>query len=269
MRPLLFVGFVVSLVSLQAQTASVPVPFTGPLSRRCLEEFSKSDERIRNNDFNASRTLPQYLFSLPQLYAILKASEIRLIHWVDLGAGLGVAGYDALNNPGLPPLNLDPNAHLTVTLVGAVIGERQYGRSFKEAKIPLYIEGYLDRVADQIQPADVITDVVGPFHYTRDLSETLRISLSLLKVGGVYMTDTEYLSHTIVSGGIHSWLSRIQGITIESDPKGWGRVMITGENTPIVLKRTSEDLVVPPLKLVSFEESGPPYRRFTLESDSP
>lgn len=234
-------------------------------SQVCNIEFQEVAERIEGNHFNIERDLRGYFGFFKNLDIFLAVSGSRAIHWIDLGAGVGRAGYEAFNSK--------LYKFLDVTLVGVTLpwnGQFSFGRA--DERIPPYITGYLHEVHGKLRPADIITDLYGPFHYTDDLSKTMEITLSLLKEGGLFITpnilgDVELAEVSDLydrkisfdRAKLFGWLSRIEGISIMSKQN----------DSEILIRRTKGPLRVPPARLIWMADGTPPFRDFLIEAESP
>lgn len=259
--PFILVGFAPSLV----EAGRLPLGSyrrARPSSSECRYNVEQSHKRLKKNGFNVARTLKEYLTQFPELRELLSANG-KIRHWIDLGAGLGIAAYDAIHDPEI-------NSGLTVTLVGVEIPpiskadrlEKKgpgYANPFTlGAPFPHYVKGYLHDVYSQLDRADIITDFFGAWHYTNDLSGTAEQIFKTLKVGGVFVTNSS--SHTTVStpgswgNHIDTWLRSVKGIEV---------LHVEGR---IVVRRISEEIVVPPLMQDQFSDASPPTRKFLWPS---
>ena len=139
-----------------------------------------------------------------------------------------------------------------------------------------------DYTAGTLGRYNLITDVVGAFSYTRDLTLYMQIALDALETGGnlfTLLTDARpsgaqrrpffeadaYLTEIIRPNGssetICGWLRRISCIEVTCDEKhGWQPPVETFH-----LRKICEITTVPTLALTSFVAGTPPSRRFRIE----
>jgi hypothetical protein len=238
------------------------------------------------------RSLLSYAFVLAAEFRLTLASLGPLDRWLDIGAGAGRAvldyetsKYDAMltghrgRKAKAVAMSIEdrrtPRWHEAAANLEPGQIRYLFGRRFRE-----YSPGELGRF-------QLITDVVGAFSYTRDLSTFVKRALRSLDVNGTFYTvlqdvhsengsnrpyypGASYLTQIVKPDGselkICAWLKSISCVEVTCELKpNWP--------PPIEVyrvRKTCEPVTVPALELAHFQAGTPPERRFRLaESAQP
>lgn len=240
------------------------------------------------------RSLLSYMVNLSPGFKVSLANLGASDRWLDIGAGEGravmdycTAKYDAMHSQGRErstgraqavALSIEDRRtvrwHQTAASVEASQMQYLFGRRLRE---------YSPQELGRFQ---LITDVLGGFSYTRDLSLFMERTLSLLAVNGSFYTllqdvhsasgknrpyypDASFLTEIAHADGSElrmcAWLKRIGCVEVTCDFKpDWP--------PPVErygIRKVCDDVTVPPLVPTHFEAGTPPERRFSSTSSSP
>jgi hypothetical protein len=171
-------------------------------------------------------------------------------HWIDMGAGKVKAQIEFMKS--LPKSSGRPY----VTAVSYKIN-RWFGVPKFSGKLETHEGAFETQPTHEWKKADLITDVMGVFSYTMDLTTTLQKTFDLLKVNGeFYISTSSYGTQFKLPGGkimmLEEYLATIPGLKVEGK---WGRIKIVKER---------EGIVVPPMRLVRIKDEAPPLRLFEI-----
>ena len=294
MRRLQFTALpVVALIVMQ--TLWVPPARSDPTGNTQFEEQAVRQARIYASrgasvpaGYTIDRSLLSYTFILPAGFKATLAALGADDRWLDIGAGAGRAildygtsKYDALFR-GLDRSGTKARA------VALSIEDRRTPR-WHEAAGSLERNQIEYRVGKRLREYSVaelgrfelMTDVMGGFSYTRDLSLFMQKALGFLDVNGTFYTvlqdvrrddgnnqpfypDASFLTEiTEPHGGelnVCSWLKRITCVAVACE----ARPRLSPPAEVYAIRKTCEDVTVPALRLVHFEAGTPPERRFEL-----
>lgn len=246
------------------------------------DQILKTEDRLENNQFYVDRGLWKYNWYLGRYFKRqLNLLHLRFQLWIDLGAGNAKAQRDYLYS--------NPDRETQLWSVSYKKPKNAKLDRYLTNQSTRYLHGryFEDMNFDNVR-ADLITDVFGPLTYTKDISQLLQKSLSLLKPGGVYaailpLTDTSALRAsmyrrdlpidsnivhlvTFVNANGHKLnpvvvLNKIKGVRILS-LREKSTFLFDDPVIEIVFERTNEPIYVPPLELISFSDGNPPNRVF-------
>ncbi|MNS91768.1 hypothetical protein D3C72_1258770 [compost metagenome] len=172
-------------------------------------------------------------------------------HWIDMGAGRALAEYDYLKS------FKDPRQGAFVTAVAFKIN-RWFGLSSFKGKLQSQ-EGLFELMeTSNWRKADLITDLYGVYSYTKEVHSSLQKMVDLLNVQGeLYITtinfDTSFHLQDGRSVDLRDFLSSIPGLRVEDQ---WLH--------SIKVTKLQEQIKIPAMKLIYFEESSPPKRSYQV-----
>ena len=288
--------FVLTFNALPHIINEAPCYAAGPVDELINRAIREQDDIYRSRGelvpegYVIDRSLLSYTHTLSQTFDRALEALDKDHRWLDIGAGEGQAILDYFG-PRFDAMHPLPNkrsrhkaravalsiedrrtARWPATASLLKTGQIQYlsGKRLRE-----YPNGTLGRY-------NLITDVVGAFSYTRDLTLYMQIALNALEADGnlftlltdarpsvakrrpFFETDT-YLTEIIRPDGrsenVCNWLRQISCIEVICNEKsGWQPPVETFH-----LHKTCEITTVPPLTLTSFVAGTPPSRRFHSE----
>lgn len=265
-----------------------------PGDPKLAEEISRQEAIYRSRGENVpagyvvDRSLLAYASFLSSGFDRALADLGPADRWLDIGAGQGIAvldyytpRYDAMHAQGRQRRGKKARA------VAMSIEDRRTPR-WHETAARLepgqiqYLSGRRLReyAPDELGRFQLITDFIGGFSYTRDLSLFMEKTLGLLEPNGAFYTllldvrpenrlnraafqETQFLTEIEHADGselgVCSWLKRIGcvHVTCESD---------AGSTRPVELYRVQkvcDGVAVPSLRLLQFQAGTPPLRRFS------
>lgn len=266
-----------------------------PASSKFDEQLAVQDGiyRLRGRQLPPGYTIDRSLFTYvdtlaPGLDAALSAlgPDDR---WLDIGAGQGRAILDYFT----------PERHLSeaeekawaerrASVVGISIEDRRTPRwgikasSLKPGKIRYLTGRSLRQYAkEELGKFQVITDVGGGFTYTHQLSHFTEQALSLLAQNGTFFTILQNVRAedganqpaypgspflTAIEGAdgsevkVCEWLKRISCVEVQCQfKKDWDPAVEVYR-----VRKTCDDVKVPPLSPVQYDPGTPPQRRFQV-----
>ena len=268
-----------------------------PAGAKIKDELSKQEMIYRSEDktmlesYTIDRSLADYSFALCAGFDRSLADLGPEDRWLDIGAGKGQAILDYY----------DPNYDLARKEGRERRGKkaRAVAISIEDRRTPLWQAAAAGLGANQIQylfnrrlreysldelgKFNVITDVVGGFSYSHDLSLFVEKTLGFLQVNGSFYTilqdvhaedgsnapyykDAPYLTEIMGADGsemkVCSWLKRITCVEVTCElKKGW--------KPPVEafrVRKVCNEVKVPPLLPTHYEAGTPPERRFKLKN---
>lgn len=279
---LLFTAHMLFPAVLHAQNATVR-PFAEETSKQ--DNIYRSGEHSRPEGYVVNRTLSAYASALPPDFDRTLESLRATDRWLDIGAGEGQAILDYYDTAhGTQPSDYRHKAQAV-----AVSIEDRRTASWHQAATRLdtgkiryfYGKSLSDYTIDELGKFQVITDLLGGFSYTRNLSRFMEKTLGFLQVNGSFYSILQdvhseegsnqphyagapYLTEIVNTDGsktkICAWLKSIScvQVTCELNPR-W---------TPPVevyrVQKVCDSVSVPPLSPVHFAAGTPPERRFAL-----
>jgi hypothetical protein len=240
------------------------------------------------------RSLLAYMHALSPAFRSELAGLGPRDRWLDIGAGMGIAvldyhngRYSAMLHEGREPgagradavaMSIEdrrtPHWHETAARLEPKKIEYLSGKPLREYRV------------EELGRFQLITDVIGGFSYTENLSLFMERVLSLLAVNGSFHTllqdvrseaganrphypGSPFLTEIRAADGtdmkVCSWLKSIRCVTVTCDWKrGW---------TPPVevyrVHKVCEQVSVPPLTLIHYQAGTPPERGFRLANPPP
>ncbi len=261
-------------------------------SARLTEEFLKQDEIYQSKGkdvpegYTTDRALADYAEMLPSGFDRALAALGPGERWLDIGAGeaKAILGY---YGPGYDRAHPERRSGKARAVAVSIEDRRTPLWQETAAKLPPRQIEYLHgkRLRDYSPEAlghfQLITDVVGAFSYTTDLSLVMERVLDLLQVNGSFYTVLSDVrtesgtNHPYYKGSpfstaianadgseasLCSWLKSIKCAQVFCEPKqGW--------RPPIEAFRVTKvcaEFEVPRLELIDFEASTPPGRQFRM-----
>lgn len=212
--------------------------------------------------------------------------------WLDIGAGRGQAILDYYT-PKFDMLHFEGREHRgskAQAVAMSIEDRRQPSWQHKAAGLPAdkirYLAGRRLREysMEELGRFQLITDVIGGFSYTADLSRFVRTVLGLLDVNGDFFTvladvhteqgtagpyyeGSPYLTELAQADGsevkICSWLKSISCVEVTCESKAHWQPPIEAFR----IHKVCNDVAVPALVAVHFAAGTPPERKFKLETD--
>jgi hypothetical protein len=218
-------------------------------SRTSQKSSAVISDRVAKNDFITNRSLFDYIHDLHPDFKTVLSRLSSDSHWIDMGAGKAKAQIEFLKSI-RNPLNRP-----YVTAVAYKI-DRWWGLPTFNGKLEVHEGPFEFQPTEQWRSADLITDVMGIFSYTTDLTTTLQKTFDLLKIQGeLYISTSSYGSKFKVQGQIltlEAFLATISGLKVEGK---WGAIKVIKEQ---------KDILIPQMELQRFTDDSPPLRLFLV-----
>jgi len=263
-----------------------------PAQPRIDAEFTKQEKiyRSRGADVPGSYVTNRRLSDYAELLASGFCDALGRLgssdRWLDIGAGAGQAILDYYAPEGTAaPGETCARSGAKARAVALSIEDRRTDRWRRQAASfggdrLRYVSGKRLRQysAEELGKFQIITDVIGGFTYTEDLSKFVEKVLSLLETGGAFYTmvqgvhledgtdklGTWYMTELVDTAGrqakVCSWLKQASCVQVTCESKSdW--------HTPtelINIRKVCSEVSVPPLKLLEYQAGAPPGRRFEL-----
>ncbi len=219
---------------------------------------------IRRDKFVTSRGLGEYSSDLTRDFIAdldrLRATDL----WIDFGAGKALAAEEYLS---LNPKTVHPNAkvgfpHRPVEERANVLAiTYKYTRWFPKYRGPKLkiLEGVFFEELKELPTYRQGSDNFGIFSYTSRVDHFLSLSLRHLEVGGKLYIHTNFNRTSVVakngqSLSIADWIRKIPGIDVEYI-----------NYHALIITKKSQEVVVPSLRILKYEEEMPPLRVFAEE----
>ena len=268
-----------------------------PVNPRVLEGVSNQDAIYRDRNefmrpgYTIDRTLAAYADVLSSGFEAALAALAPADRWLDIGAGQGQAVLDYLSPEYRPqrPLwqgRLGGGAQVVAMSIEdrrtpvwrkraeSVGTERMryvFGKRLREYTIP------------ELGRFRIITDVIGGFSYTDDLSAFMNTVLGLLEMNGSFYTVLQdvheaggsnqphypkapFLTEIVKSDGEKmkacAWLQSISCVKVTCEFKAHWKPPVEAYHVQKVCAETR----VPTLTPVHYEPGTPPERRFNLKN---
>jgi hypothetical protein len=278
--------------ALQALATGAAFP-QAPAQPVVVKEFAKQEMiyRSRGADVPAGyvtgRSLWHYAEVLPAGFMDELAKLGSADRWLDIGTGGGQALLDYYTiEPDAPKSGTDARLPAKARAVGVTIEDRrtdqwrQQTASLGDDRIR-YLHGkrLRDYSREELGKFRLITDVFGGFSYTENLGQFIERVLDLLETGGAFYTlmqsvhlengkenpRTWYLTELVDPAGrdvtVCAWLKSVSCVQVTCDSKhAWD-----SPTELILVRKTCNDVSVPPTKLLQYEAGNPPGRRLLLE----
>lgn len=249
---------------------------------------------LRLEGYVIDRSLSAYVRALPGGFAQSLANLAPEERWLDVGAGQGLAVLDyyapeydprqagrrerQIKKGSSVAMSIEdrrtPRWQQTVDTVAPKQLQYVFGKSLREYSI------------EELGRFQLITDVIGGFSYTENMTIFMEKVLSLLTVNGMFYTVAQdvrneagsnkphYAGEPFLSQiknatgediGICNWLKKISCIEVTCEYKGdW---------TPPIeayrIRKTCDNVTVPQLKSERYVAGTPPERVFLMNSPAP
>jgi len=271
-----------------------------PASPGFNEEFSRQESIYHDKaqefveGYVTDRSLADYASALSSEFDRALASLGPEDRWLDIGAGMGRAildyyspQYDATHAEGREgcankaravAMSIEDRRTAFWNQAAARLGANQIQYLFNK-----HLREYSPEELGQFQ---LITDMIGGFSYTDNLSRFMGKVLDLLALNGSFYTvlqdvrsedgtsrpyykDSPFLTEIRDAGGsdvaVCSWLKTITCVEVTCESRAdW--------KPPLQVYRVHkvcDDVAVPALETVHFEAGTPPERRFRVASPPP
>jgi len=267
----------------------------GPASPKINEELSKQEAIYQSTGeqvpegYTIDRSLSVYAEGLSSDFDRTLANLGPKDRWLDIGAGRGQAILDYYT----------PDYDLTYPEGQERRGEKAQAvaMSIEDRRTPHWRQSVVSLGGKQIQylfnkrlrdysleelgEFQLITDVIGGFSYTENLSRFVEKVLGFLELNGVFYTvlqdvhseagtnppfykDSPFLTEIANADGaevkVCSWLKSINCVEVTCELK-------THWNPPVEayrIRKTCNDVTVPALVRIDYEAGTPPQRRYQL-----
>jgi hypothetical protein len=139
--------------------------------------------------------------------------------------------------------------------------------------------------SEELGRFQIITDVMGGFSYTENLSVFMEKVLGLLELNGSFFTvlqdvhreegtnrpfygGSPFLTEITNADGsemkVCTWLKRIACVEVTCEPRAW-----QPPTEAFRIRKVCNDVAVPALATIHYQAGTPPERRFQLTSPSP
>jgi len=259
------------------------------------DELGKQDEIYRSrgeqrpDGYVIDRSLLVYTYTLPDDFGRSLARLGAHDRWLDIGAGRGQAIVDYFNG--------STDAMFPAAAARGEARAQVVAMSIEDRRTPLWNETaagagagrmkYLsgkrlrEYAPEELGKFQIITDVIGGFSYTPNLSQFMERVLSILERGGSFFTvlqdvhgdgaenkpyydGSPYLTEIATASGsevrVCSWLKSIACVEVTCEFKaGW---------TPPIevfgVRKVCNEVAVPPLVTIHYAAGTPPERGFRL-----
>ena len=279
-----------ALVIALAAATLCPAHADAAQARGKLTEELLKQERIyqhRGKDvregYVIGRSLAEYEDALAPGFDLALAALGAGDRWLDIGAGQGDALLDYLDRGTDDPAVRVEKARVVAISIEDRRTERWHARSFGSGDAMLYL--FKRRLREystaELGQFRLISDVVGGFSYTDNLSRFVAKVLEFLQPGGRFFTvlqdvsseagtnkpyyeGSPHLTEIVAADGsaikVCAWLKRVSCVEVSCSLKtDWTPPIETYQ-----VRRTCDDVRVPRLVPVHYEAGTPPERRFLL-----
>lgn len=280
---------VLSTLWLSASHAADPdsVKFTEEISKQ--ERIYRSAREQVTEGYTVDRSLLVYTQGLSSEFDRTLAKLGPTDRWLDIGAGQGQAILDYYT-PGYDLTHLEGRERRGKKAQAVAI-------SIEDRRTPLWQQTAASLGVNQIQYLfdrrlgaysleelgrfEVITDVIGGFSYTDNLSRFVERVLGLLELNGSFFTvlqdvhwedganrpfyaGARFLTEIVNADGsemkVCSWLKRIACAEVACESRArWQPSM-----EAFHIRKTCNEVTVPALAPIHYEAGTPPERRFQL-----
>jgi hypothetical protein len=266
-----------------AQTVSV-VPYGAELLKQESIYHGQGEQRIKG--YTVDRALAIYADGLSSEFERALAGLGASDRWLDIGAGEGQAVLDYYA-PSFRAGGDGREVRSRKARAVAMSIEDRRAPGWQETATRLgenhiqYLSGRRlgEYSSQEIGRFQVITDMMGGFSYTNDLSRFMETVLDLLEVNGSFFTVLQdihredgtnkpfypgapFLTEIADADGaelkVCSWLKRIGCAEVTCEPKTHWKP----PTEAFRVRKVCEAVTVPPLSPVHFQAGTPPERRF-------
>ena len=278
---------VVAMLWLAATHAAELAPSVFEAERTKQESIYHGRGEERVSGYTVDRPLTYYADGFPTAFTRIFGQLGPQDRWLDVGAGEGQAVLDYYN-AGSGPAQMK-SAALDSTKAQAIAMSIEDRRSAlwhqTAAKLPFNQIQYLsgkrlsEYTPDELGHFDVITDMMGGFSYTTDLSLFMRKILDLLDVNGSFFAVLQdvhredgantpfyagaaFLTEIVDVDGselkVCAWLKRIGCVEVACEPRAHWRPPLEAFH----VRKVCNEVAVPALTPVHYQAGTPPERRF-------
>lgn len=246
---------------------------------------------LRPDGYTIDRTLNAYSNALGPTFERALASLGPKDRWLDIGAGRGqaVLDYYSLSYDKLTPEGRERRGKKTNAVAMSIEDRRTEDWNQTVARLEPKQMQYLfgkrmgEYTAEELGRFELISDVIGGFSYTEDLTLFMEKVLSVMPVNGTFHTVlqdvrseegtnkphyagapflTEIRDASGKDIGVCAWLKRFSCVEVSCVHKNTWVPPI--ENYQV--RKTCENVSVPKLETVSYTAGTPPERVFRLGS---
>jgi predicted heme/steroid binding protein len=267
----------------------------GPATPKFTEEVLKQESIYRSEGeqtvegYTVDRALLVYTDALPSEFDRTLANLGPIDRWLDVGAGKGYAvldyytpSYDQTHPEGRERRGKKAQAvaisiedrttplwHQTAASLGANQIQYRSGRRLREYSL------------EELGRFQVITDVIGGFSYTENLSRFMENVLGFLELNGTFYTvlqdvhwedgknrpfyeGSPFLTEIVNADGsevkVCTWLKRIACAEVTCESRAQWKPPLEAFR----IRKTCNDVTVPALLPIHYQAGTPPERRFQL-----
>ena len=275
------------LVTVGHAQPAAPQPFTAEFATQEKIYHDRLPEYVEG--YVTDRTLKDYAGALPADFLASLAALRPGERWLDIGSGMGQALLDYYS-PALDRLLTEDMERRTAkgSAVAMSIEDRRTVFWDQTAtRLPAgQLQYWYGRRLREYTPAElgrfrIVTDVVGGFSYTANLSLFMRQVLGALEVGGSFYgvlqdvkladrpnrphyADASFLTELQDAAGepmtVCAWLKQIGCVAVTCETKLRWRPPIESYQ----VRKVCEDVTVPALEPTHFVAGTPPERGFRL-----
>ncbi|MDB5809139.1 MAG: hypothetical protein JWN94_1261 [Betaproteobacteria bacterium] len=279
-----------------AALAQAPVPVPKPAAPDFKSEWSKQENIYRSegdkvpSGYTIDRSLSDYVRALAAGFDSKLAALTPADRWLDIGAGRGQAildyfapEYDITYPEGRAQRGIKAQT-VAMSIEDRRTVEWRLIAANKSANRLQYwfnrrLRDYTLQESGQFQ---LITDVIGGFSYSTDLSFFMEKVISMLATGGIFYSVlqdvrseagtnepyyekapflTEIVNQKNEQLSVCSWLKRITCVEVICESKKGWRPPVQAYQ----VQKLCSDVKVPALTPVHFESGTPPERRYQLQ----
>lgn len=274
-----------------AQNTTAP-PVDAERSKQ--EKIYQARGELRLEGYVIDRSMSAYVRALPAGFAQALANLGPEERWLDIGAGQGMAVLDYYSpeydprQAGRRERQIKKGRAVAMSIEDRRTPRWQQTAETLEPKQLQYVFGkpLREYSTEELGHFQLITDVIGGFSYTENLSLFMEKVLSLLTVNGTFYTVSQdvrneagsnkphYAGEPFLSQirnatgndiGICAWLKQISCVEVSCDYKGdWIPPLETYR-----IRKTCNNVAVPPLKIEHYVAGTPPERVFLLANPAP
>lgn len=232
------------------------------------------------------RDLAAYAFALPPEFDRALATLRANGRWLDIGAGEGRAILDYYGATSDESRNKAQGVAISIEDRRTKAWHQTAARLETNQIRYFHGKSLSDYTMDELGKFQIITDLLGGFSYTRNLSRFMEKTLGFLQVNGSFYSILQdvhaesgqnqphyagapYLTEIFNAGGekikICEWLKSIScvQVTCELKPRWTPPVEVYG------VHKVCDNVIVPALAPLHFAAGTPPERRFQLANPPP
>ncbi len=265
-----------------------------PLNPKIKAEVSKQESIYRSEGdrvpegYTVDRSLSRYVEALTGDFDRSLARLGPGDRWLDIGAGKGQAILDYFA-PNYDLAHAERRGRKAQVVAMSIEDRRTPEWGFSAASLGANQLRYLhnrrlrEYSVEELGRFQIITDVIGGFSYTTDLTLFMQMVLGLLEPGGNFYTvlqdvhsetganqpyyeDSPFLTEIADSSGaemkVCSWLKSISCVQVTCEFKKEWRPPLEA----FQVQKVCNDVNVPALTPVHYEAGTPPERRFVLKN---